>query len=64
MGMEVCVEIDSLRERIDVLSGRDRSVMSSGGLRRDLRDMVRAVSAPGASFCFFCRGRAALGRIY
>ena len=38
--------------------------MSSGGLRRDFSVMVRLRVAPGASFCFFSRGRGIFGRMY
>jgi len=47
-----------------VESGKEGSVMSSGGLRRDFRDTDKERSAPGASLGFFCNGRGSLGRIY
>jgi len=62
--MDVCLLIESLRERIEVESGREGSVMSRGGLRRDLRVTERERSWPGASFCFLVRGRGILGRMY
>ena len=64
MGMEVWDVISDFRSRIEVLGSWDFRVMSSGGLRRDLREMVRLRSWPGASFCFLGRGLGILGRIY
>jgi hypothetical protein len=62
--MVVWVDMVSFNERILVERGREGSVMSSGGLRRDFRETERECSAPGMSFAFFWSGRLVLGRIY
>jgi len=61
--MEVFEEMVSFIERILVERGKEGSVMSSGGLRSDFRVILRERSEPGASFSFFWRGRAVLGRM-
>lgn len=62
--MLVCDSSVSFKERIEVLSGREESEISRGGLRMDLRTTVRLGSEPGIILAFFARGRGFLGSMY
>lgn len=63
-GMFVCVESDSLSDRIEVEGGREGREWSSGGFRSDLRSTVVSGSEVGTAEILRLRGRVFLGRIY
>lgn len=64
IGMLVCDSKVSFKERIEVLSGREESEISRGGLRMDLRTTVTLGSEPGIVLAFLVRGRGFLGSMY